>query len=504
VTLRRVLLAAAVAGWGAGLTGCAYWNGMYNTKRFAGRAERSERAGRTSEAADRWRQVLVHADTLLARHPRSRWADDAELLKGRALVALQAWSEAVVVLESAARRAGTEDQLRQAQYWLARAYAALRQYPLALAQFDSALASPHRAQRQAVRLARGRTLLAMGRPAEAMRDFMAVEGPAAYFDRAEAALTLGLYEVAAAFADSVAGRESVREEQWRSVLDTLGRRAGPALASELVNRLLSEGGLSAGGEARVLLADGDRWAAAGHDSTAIARWVAAERVAADSAEGRAATGRLLRAALRAPDAPQRVAAVRTRLAVLSATGGEAALDIRGAWLLLVRSDSMIRGPRASDALAFLGAEWLRDSLAASALAAAAFVEMAGRFPDSPWAPKAVAAAIAAGHPMADSLWRVLVERYPESPYSRVASGTEVDEARYALLEDSLARSLQTLALPAAARTEREVEDVDEEDLRLRQAQAGERLPPAPVAPPVPVVLPIAPPGRPMLPRNPEP
>ena len=68
------------------LTGCVYYNGVYNAKHFAKQAEHSERLGRTSEAADRWRIAAIHAESVVTRHPRSRWADDAMLIRAKALV----------------------------------------------------------------------------------------------------------------------------------------------------------------------------------------------------------------------------------------------------------------------------------------------------------------------------------------------------------------------------------------------------------------------------------
>ena len=504
---------AALAGlvWASGPTGCAYYNGMYNTRRYAGRAERSERAGRTSEAADRWRQVVVHADTLLARHPRSRWADDAELLKGRALVALRAWAQAVTVLESAAGRAGTEEQRRQAQYWLALAHAGRGAYGPALANFDSALASPGREQQQLVRLARGRTLLLMGRPADALRDFEAVSLPAARFERAQAALALGRPDAAAAYADSAVGAAGVKPEAWAALLDSIGRQGGAAEASRLVDRL-AQRAISSGARARLLLADGDRWAAQGDDSAARVRWDAAARAAPDSAEARAAEGRELRMALRGPDAAQRLATARVRLGAISSGGGEPAREARDVLRVLELVDSVAQTGGQSDARAFQAAAWLRDSLSAPALAADRFAAMASEWPTSPWAPKALVAAIAAGHPAADSLRQVLRERYGASPYASGVTGEEPDAALYAALEDSLRTALEDAPLGAqrgaspgaAAAAALEAADADDRMLAERTSERAMRqqAAAAAAAPRAPVRTARERPAA--LPRNPEP
>ena len=74
--------------------------------------------------------------------------------------------------------------------------------------------------------------------------------------------------------------------------------------------------------------------------------------------------------------------------------------------------------------------------------------MAVRFPGSPWTPKALVAAIAAGHPAPDSLRVLLEERYGESPYTlALLLGRAEAAERYAALEDSLQRSLDLRAIP---------------------------------------------------------
>ena len=70
------------------LGGCVYYNGMYNTKRLAGSARKAERDGRTFEANNLWGQVVTRADSLVVRHPDSKYVDEALVLKGIALARL--------------------------------------------------------------------------------------------------------------------------------------------------------------------------------------------------------------------------------------------------------------------------------------------------------------------------------------------------------------------------------------------------------------------------------
>lgn len=102
---RTVRRAAAVASLVAVITGCAYYNGMYNARRAQRQAERLDREGRTAEARDQWQRAETHAESVAVRHPRSRWAEEARLLSALALVHLGDNSGAVAMLDQAVRGA---------------------------------------------------------------------------------------------------------------------------------------------------------------------------------------------------------------------------------------------------------------------------------------------------------------------------------------------------------------------------------------------------------------
>ncbi|HEX6670013.1 MAG TPA: hypothetical protein VF061_10660, partial [Gemmatimonadales bacterium] len=80
------------------LGGCVYYNGMYNTKRLASSARKAERDGRTFEANTLWGQVITRAESLVARHPDSKYVDEALVLKGLALSRLRQCQAAVAPL----------------------------------------------------------------------------------------------------------------------------------------------------------------------------------------------------------------------------------------------------------------------------------------------------------------------------------------------------------------------------------------------------------------------
>ena len=95
--MRRVhLLTALIAALLLG--GCVYYNSMYNTKRLAGSARKAEREGRTFEANNLWGQVVTRAESLVTRHPDSKYVDEALVLKGLALSRLRQCPAAVAPL----------------------------------------------------------------------------------------------------------------------------------------------------------------------------------------------------------------------------------------------------------------------------------------------------------------------------------------------------------------------------------------------------------------------
>jgi len=476
----RLCRRAAVPLWCV-ISGCAYYNSMYNVKRYASQAEHSERAGRPAEAAERWRQVITHADTLLGHHPHSRWADDALRLKGRAYVELGAWSPAVSVLETAMRATTNEEERLETAYWLGLAYAGGRDYPSALTNFDRAVSSANASRRSAARIARGRVLLAQGRPGEALSDFLAASGPEARFERARASLAIGDLARAEMWADSAAMAGRIDELAWLPWLDTLGRTGGTTAASHIVDAIIARQNAGSGTRARLMLGDAARLRAAGRDSAAVDRWTTVRALVPDSMEGRLAEVRLMQEALRGPDAAQQLPAIRVGLDQIVAAGGEAAREASEVARLL-GPESPPTGELA-DALAFEQAEVLRDSLGAPVLAAEAFAALASRFASSPWAPKALVAAIEAGHPAPDSLRRVLAESYPESPYTRLAAGEPGDPEAYAALEDSLANALAQLGIGGSRPAQHPTTgDMNEDEPALRNRRQPARPRPAPTQP----------------------
>jgi len=67
------------------LSACAYYNAMWSAERLANEARRLEARDREPEARSRWAGAAVKAASVMTRHPRSRWADDALVLRAEGL-----------------------------------------------------------------------------------------------------------------------------------------------------------------------------------------------------------------------------------------------------------------------------------------------------------------------------------------------------------------------------------------------------------------------------------
>ena len=473
---RHALAAAAAAAMAA--TGCAYFNGMYYANHYTRQAMASERAGRISEAHDRWQQAAMHADSVIAHHAQSRWTGEAMLVRGRALVHLEAYADAVTVLQEGARRAGSPEQHLEELGLMGRAYLARGMLDAAGPVLDSATEARRQEVRDQALLDRGRLLVALGRPDLARGDLGRSRDPRAPYELAQVDLMVGDTASAGALYDSLVGAKGYGEADWLTGLDSLASAGAGEHASRLVDSLVARPGLSAGARARLMLDDATRRLRDADTAGATREFQRVVFVARDSVPGQAAAVALCRLAIAEAAADSALAPLRGRLAELVRSGGGTGREAQTALRLMARLDTLASAPVAADAFWFLRAELLRDSLHAGRLARAAFAAMVEMFPSSPWTPKAIVAAIAGGHPDAESLRVVLAQRYGRSPYAMAALGEgAAGDTAYAALEDSLRQVLAVSAarrVPAggAPRRPGEVGDVDEEVNGRRRPASG--------------------------------
>ncbi|MCZ6917636.1 MAG: tetratricopeptide repeat protein [Gemmatimonadetes bacterium] len=419
--------------------GCAYYNGLYNANRLAKEARRAERQGRRSEAQSLWAQAAVKAESVATRYPGSQYRDDAWLLQGRALSRIGDCRSAVVPLDDALT--WSEDVALRAAAGLL-----LGQCHLELGQPDSAwhllstlMDHPDSTVTSRALLWRGRAAMARGQVEDALADLRRTREPDAFFDRASALAELGQVREAAAVLDS-ARAFPFDERQWLGALTRVGS-GEPAVASGLVDGLVGRKDLTSGQRARLLMADGVRWADVDREYASL-RFADAVSAAGDSLEGRLATAHLAMGEIRMTSDLDRVAELTDELGSLMLEGGEI-IDLAGRFAAILDDIVIAVGipePRHPDLVIFRRAEEARDSLLARHLAARLFLLVAQRYPASVIAPKALLAAADARVALGDSVRQVLRRRYPESPYTRAAAGDFRPE--YTTIEDSI-RTLLT-------------------------------------------------------------
>jgi tetratricopeptide (TPR) repeat protein len=425
------------------LTGCVYYNALYNAERLFEEGEGHRRAGRDSLAAALYADVIRKAAGGYRREPRGAWADDALLLMGRAYLRRGDLREARSTLEEAARLAESDAVRIQALLHLGEAHVMAGDAARGARLLDQALADlPPGGLRAEGHLWRARALLEAG------------ETDAGWWDLEQAA-----------------GDRRVRMEAsltrlaWGVVLDDRER------AAEGMRRLLGLGEAGARADTVAALAGaaarrwGPRDAAALLEGSDTARWE-------PSARGRI---RLTRASfLRAAgDTAGAEALVRRVAAGFGPAAGDARLEL-ASWQLARAGDLVearaalplllpaVGNPRVAsqvdrlqemislaergftEPLAwFASGEVARDDLNAPALARGLFLAYADAAAGEPWVPKALLAALGVTDDEGDRAWlRGRLEGWLGSPYVLAARGEPA--LGLEALEEELARRLEPM------------------------------------------------------------
>jgi tetratricopeptide (TPR) repeat protein len=450
VSTSRTLSVALVA---ALLGGCVYYNGMYNTKRLAGSARKAERDGRTFEASNLWGQVVTRAESLLARHPDSKYVDEALVLKGIALARLNQCDAAVPPLGRVSLLPADAEVTEEATLALGRCQLQLGEPAVAEIMFARAAESEDPVRRGEARLLRGRALRMTGRHQEAMAALEGSSDPRAVDERLLALAGARQRDAALALADSMlATRDTM--VRWDTMVVAVGRE-DPATASALVDRLERRPGTPRITRARLFLEDGLRLASL-DSARAEARLRQAAAVDSIGVSGERARMRLTRLSLMratsVSELPPIARELDQRIEGRGELAGDAAQLRESVGRILTAADSASAGAAQADLRLFLAAETARDSLAAPALAASLFRTIVETTPDSPYAPKAILAGQALDPVWGEWAVPLLEARYAGSPYVAYLQGGE--PYGYRELEDSLqsfALSVGAAGPPAARR-----------------------------------------------------
>jgi tetratricopeptide (TPR) repeat protein len=462
-----LLLVAALLG------SCVYYNGMYNANRLAGSARKAEREGRTFEANNLWGQVATKAESVVARHPTSKYAEEAAVLRGVALAHMGQCDQALGPLGRATAGRKASDLTEDALLATGRCQLAVGNLPASEAAFDQLLDSKNQDRRREAHFQRAKLLRQSGRYEEALHALEGVNDPRAESERILALAGSGRLPQALVLADSlIARRDTTRP--WDSLVVLMGRQ-NPAAASRLVDRLRPLPVRAPEVTARRLLEDGIRLA---DSDTARAAQRLREAVSIGGhgdAAGRASLQSVmldLRRARRVEDLPsvsQALKGVSDRFESVAYDATQLAATVRG---VQDAATSVTWETPQGDLRLFLAAEAARDSLEAPALAAGLFRRIVDDYPNSSYAAKVVLAVQQLDSTWADSARELLEGRYLNSPYLAVIRGESTEE--YRQLEDSLGTYAATLAVKAPAAGVRRApavrDDVDEP--RRRPPAAG--------------------------------
>jgi tetratricopeptide (TPR) repeat protein len=429
--------------------GCAYYNGVYNTKRLASDARRAEKDGRTLEANGLWGRVALQAESTLARHPTNKWADETRLLQGTALVRLKECDRAVPILDKVLASTTDLKMRDEAALLNGDCRESLGDAEGASRVYAQMMDSPDPQRRSLARYQHGRALRTGGDYEEALNVLASSDHPRAAGERAAALAGAGRVPEAMTVSDSlIASHDTLAP--WDSILAAIGRKDLEA-ASHLTDRVI-EVFVAAESRAGFLREDGLRWAPADEERAAT-RFAQAIQLSGKGPAGLNSRLELARMRLRGPNGAQALDQQAEALEQLVEFGGPAGAEAaRLAFVtrtVAAARESVTPGAPQGDLRLFLAGELARDSLGAMPLAIELFARVPHDWPESLFAPKALFALAALEPARSDSLIQVVTEHYAESPYLAVLRGE--DSPAYRKLEDSLRLFAQAAAIQTRKR-----------------------------------------------------
>jgi hypothetical protein len=380
-------LAALAALWSMA-TGCVYFNGVYNATDAAHAGDARLDRGNEADASSHFLLSAARAESVLVRHPKSKWRSRALYLAGRGAAYGNECAKAVPRLTEYLAIAGTDAREREsARVAMGVCETRALQLASARARFDSLLDSRHTEIARQARLWGARAAIASGDRDAVPRYLQGIDATALQWELVQVSLAAGEFARVESLIVQRAARGDYRDDVTRAVRDLWG--AGQWDAAE---RIVAGYDLARAGDANrasMHYALGDLSLRAGRDSMARQHLFTARALAGkDTVMERESLARLAligmsrMAQLREVDTAfsrQDSAVLRTAVA---RRAGESLLLLK---LLEQRPDP-------TGAALFLAAEVARDSLRAPRLARTLFLRVAREVIGSPLAPNALHAA----------------------------------------------------------------------------------------------------------------
>jgi tetratricopeptide (TPR) repeat protein len=472
----RVLLLGGLALAGLeGVGGCVYYNGMYNANRLARSARKAEREGRTFDASSLWGQVATKAESVLVRHPTSKYAAQAGLLRGVALARLGQCDQALEPLSRISTATGNSDLVEDGLIAAGRCHLVLGNLAAGDAAFSQVLNSKNADRRREARLQHARLLRQSGRYREALDVLAGLDDPRVQAERVLALAGTNRVPEALALTDSLMARGDTSTRRWDSLVVILADH-NPVAASGMVEKLRRLPNQRPESQARMLVQDGLRLAEI--DTARAARRfrqaIAIGGTGESAARASLALVRMECSRAQDPADLQRVMDTLRSLGKRFAASAEEAARL-GATVAEVQQTATVITPGSpqGDLRLFLAGEAARDILAAPRLAEVLFRRIPEQWPFSPYAPKAILAAQQLNPGWIDSARILLDMQYYDSPYLATIRGEISPE--YRVLEDSLGSFAAALAAAQAGSVRRKLPPTDD-GRRPQPAPGGSRVP----------------------------
>lgn len=426
------------------LSGCVYYNALYNAQHLLDQGEHARLAGQDSLAAARYRDVVRKAAKGYRDEPTGPWAADALLLLGTARLRLGQLDAAEAAFARAEALAGTPEMRMEARLYRGITLFTGGQVTQGMPLVSEALARLRRGPAAAEgHLRRGDILMAAGNVDQGWWDL----GQAADMDaNLRTAATLRRARWAFHYDDTLRAHTSfdrllsyreagAREDTVAVLAQAASARWGPGTAAAFLAGI-----------------DTTVWAGTPRGRLRLER----ARLLRDAGDTATAEAMARRVANGVGDASDEA---RVTLAHWLLAGASDADAVRGVTRLLVsaadssRAAPLLKSVRAFGALIevaphqplawFAAAETARDGLEAPEVARTLFLDYADAAPSDPWVPKALLAALSLTRDEGDRAWlRGRLERYAGSPYVLAAHGEPAPGIQD--LEAALARRLQEI------------------------------------------------------------
>jgi len=427
-----------------------YYNGMYNANRLANRARKAEREGQTFAAQGYWAQAEVRADTVIARYPNSKWADDAQLIRAEAMISRGDCDGAVPALEQATLSQDSPKVVEQAQIRLGRCRMQEGNLDAADRSYVALLDSPDTTLRRAAQFEHAKILRLRGEYQAALDALEGLQGRSVDAERATCYAALGEVREARPLLEQALAEKDT-SLAWGVALAGIGR-VDTVMASELTTAVVAMPGFPGERRDQLLVADGLRLMN-GDPDAGRARLLQASQARPLTNAGLSARLLLISLTLAKADTLAALEVVRPEVTELRDLGGPSAITALNYQKVLDRArgylDSVPPGAPQGDLATFVLAESVRDVLSAPRVAAQLFGAIPAFWPASPYAPKALLALAALRPDELEAIRDTLWARYSDSPYLQLVAG-DLTPAVVAL-EDSLkAYVVAGVAAPPAA------------------------------------------------------